>query len=159
MASITLIPVLAEGFTVHHGQFFGERAGEPYISIGLSLDRLLYISDASEIPEDSYKIISALKVDVLIIDCLRPREHTSHFGLAKSIRATRRINAPKTYFIGFAHDITHEDWERIGHALETGNWEEADLTKAIMDVMEWIPREPYLWVRPSYDGLLLRVEA
>jgi phosphoribosyl 1,2-cyclic phosphodiesterase len=127
--------------------------------MGLSINRLLYISDASKIPEDSYETISKLKVDVLIIDCLRPREHISHFGLAKSIEATRRINAPKTYFIGFAHDITHDDWERIGRALETGDWEEVDLPKAIIDAMEYVPREPYLWVRPSYDGLLLRVEA
>src|SRR5713101_3829699 len=70
-----------ERSTVHHGQFFGEQAGVPYISMGLSIDRLLYISDASEIPEDSYKIIGALKVDLLVLDCLRPREHTSHFGL------------------------------------------------------------------------------
>jgi len=127
--------------------------------MGLSIDCLLYISDASKIPEESYKIISELKIDLLIIDCLRPREHISHFGLAKSIEATRRINAPKTFFVGFAHDITHDDWEKLGDALETGNWEKADFSKAIMDAMEHVPREPCLWVRPSYDGLLLRVEA
>jgi len=127
--------------------------------MGFSIDRLLYISDASEIPEDSYKSIGALKVDLLVLDCLRPREHASHFGLAKSIEATRRINAPKTYFIGFAHDITNDDWERIGGALETGNWEEAGLSEAIMGALEHVPREPCMWVRPTYDGLLLRVEA
>ena len=127
--------------------------------MGLSIDRLLYISDASEIPEDSYKVIDALKVDLLVLDCLRPREHTSHFGLAKSIQATRRINAPKTYWVGFAHDITHDDWERIGGALETGNWEGAGLAKTTMDTLEHVPREPCMWVRPSHDGLLLRVEA
>ena len=154
-----LSPVYAERPTVHHGQFFGEQAGEPYISMGLSIDRLLYISDASGIPEDSYKIISELKLDILILDCLRPRVHTSHFGLAQSIEATRRINAPKTYFIGFAHDITHDDWEKIGGALESGKWEEAGLSKAIMDAMGHVPREPRMRIRPSYDGLLLRVEA
>lgn len=127
--------------------------------MGLSIDRLLYISDASDIPEDSYKIIGGLKVDLLVLDCLRPREHTSHFGLAKSIEATRRINAPKTYFIGFGHNITHDDWERIGDALETGTWEEAGLPKSAMNALEHVPREPCIWVRPSYDGLLLRVKA
>lgn len=127
--------------------------------MGLSIDRLLYISDASDIPEDSYKIIGGLKVDLLVLDCLRPREHTSHFGLAKSIEATRRINAPKTYFIGFAHDITHDEWERIGDAFETGTWEEAGLSKATMSALEHVPREPCIWVRPSHDGLLLRVKA
>lgn len=129
------------------------------MSMGLSIDRLLYIPDASGIPEDSYNIISELKLEVLIIDCLRPRAHKSHFGLAQSIEATRRINAPKTFFIGFAHDITHSDWEKIGDVLETGNWEEGGLSKVIMDAMEHVPREPRVWVRPSYDGLLLRVEA
>ena len=156
--AIALTPVHVERPTVHHGQFFGEQAGAPYLSMGLSIGRLLYIPDASGIPEDSYKIISGLKLDVLIIDCLRPRKHTSHFGLAQSIEATRRINAPKTYFIGFAHDITHDDWEKIGDVLETGNWEEGGLSKAIMDAMEHVPREPRMRVRPSYDGLLLRVE-
>jgi len=126
--------------------------------MGLSIDRLIYISDASGIPEDSYKTISELKFDVLIIDCLRPKEHISHFGLAQSIEAIRRINAPKTYFIGFAHDMTHDDWEKIGDILETGNWEEGGLSKAIIDAMKHVPREPRTWVRPSYDGLLLRVE-
>lgn len=158
-ASITLDLVHVERPTVHHGQLFGEQAGEPYISLGLSIGRLLYISDASGIPEDSYKIISELKLDVLIIDCLRPREHISHFGLAQSIEAIRRINTPKTYFIGFAHDITHDDWEKISDALESGNWEEGGLSKAIMDAMEHVPREPRIRVRPSYDGLLLRVGA
>jgi len=159
MASITLTLVHVERPTVHHGQFFGEQAGEPYISMGLSIGRLLYIADASGIPEDSYKIISELKPQVLIIDCLRPREHISHFGLAQSIEAIRRINAPKTYLTGFAHDITHDDWERIGDVLETGKWEEGGLSKAIMDAIEHLPREPRMWVRPSFDGLLLRVEA
>ena len=80
--------------------------------VGYRIGSLAYITDASELPEDTYAALrgegayAALgPVHTLVLNALRITPHPSHFSLSESIAAAERIGAKNTYFIHFSHDI------------------------------------------------------
>lgn len=73
--------------------------------LGLRLGRFAYLTDCSEIPERSWALLEGL--DVLVLDALRERPHSTHFHLEAAVEAARRIGARRTYFTHMAHDLRH----------------------------------------------------
>ncbi|HOD40463.1 MAG: Phosphoribosyl 1,2-cyclic phosphodiesterase [bacterium ADurb.Bin243] len=65
-----------------------------------------YIPDVKEIPRESFKKLEGL--DVLIIDALRARPHSTHLCLNESIEIVRTLKPAKTYFTHIDHEIMHE---------------------------------------------------
>ena len=53
-------------------------------------DKIAYISDCSGIYKKDLKFLKNL--DYLIIDCLRKREHPSHFNFNQAINLIQRTN-------------------------------------------------------------------
>lgn len=105
---------------VHHGRFFGSNP-RPYICLAYLFDRsLCYMADVSEIPLTTWKLLeSSLRphsstpeqkeppiLPLLVLDTLRIPNHASHFGLAQAISTARRLNASRTYLLGFAHRVS-----------------------------------------------------
>jgi phosphoribosyl 1,2-cyclic phosphate phosphodiesterase len=74
--------------------------------LGFRFLNIAYLTDCSSIPEESYGKLKDL--DVLIINALRHRPHSTHFTLAQALEQSRKINAKKTYFTHICHDIEHE---------------------------------------------------
>ncbi|MFH1429533.1 MAG: MBL fold metallo-hydrolase [Candidatus Margulisiibacteriota bacterium] len=74
------------------------------------LGNIAYVTDCSQIPEESYALLNGL--DVLILDALRITPHPTHFNLEEAIEAAQRIGAKKTYFTHIAHQIEHEKVSR-----------------------------------------------
>ncbi|KAF0811646.1 Phosphoribosyl 1,2-cyclic phosphate phosphodiesterase [Andreprevotia sp. IGB-42] len=72
---------------------------------GFRIGNVAYITDVSEIPEDSYERLQGL--DLLILDCLREQPHPTHFGVAQSIAAAQRIGARRTVFIHMTHELEY----------------------------------------------------
>lgn len=72
---------------------------------GFRINDLAYITDCSEIPEQTFSLLNG--VGVLILNALRREPHPTHFSLAQSIEAAERINARKTFFTHISHGLEH----------------------------------------------------
>ena len=73
--------------------------------LGFRFGNLAYCTDTNLIPDETWPLLEG--VDTLILDCLRPTRHPTHFSLAESLAAARRVGARRTLLVHMAHDIEH----------------------------------------------------
>ncbi len=78
----------------------------PVQTYGYRFLNTAYIPDAKFVPEESVKLLYGL--DVLIIDALRLRPHTTHLNLDEAVEAVKILKPKKTYFTHIDHEIMHE---------------------------------------------------
>ena len=64
-----------------------------------------YATDLSEIPPAALDGLRNL--DVLVLDCLRFRPHTTHLWLERALEYVFELRPRRTYFTHMAHDILH----------------------------------------------------
>jgi len=74
--------------------------------LGYRIGNLAYITDVSDIPDKSMKLLDGL--EVLLLDCLRFKPHFTHFGFDQSVEVASKINAKDTYFIHMTHDLEYD---------------------------------------------------
>ena len=67
-----------------------------------------YISDCHEIPDAAVERLKG--VDVLVLDCLREREHPTHLNLSRARAYAGRIKPKRTYLVHMCHDFLHVEW-------------------------------------------------
>jgi phosphoribosyl 1,2-cyclic phosphate phosphodiesterase len=65
-----------------------------------------YLTDMSDIPEESYPLLKNL--DILVLDALRHEPHPSHSHLAKSIELVEKIAPRRAFFTHISHGLDHE---------------------------------------------------
>jgi len=70
-----------------------------------------YLTDMSDIPEESVTLLQGL--DVLILDALRHDPHSSHSHLEKSIAFVKRLKPRRAFFTHMSHDLDHAATEAI----------------------------------------------
>jgi len=76
-----------------------------------------YATDLSEIPPATMDGLRNL--DVLVIDCLRFKEHPTHLWLEKSLDYVGQLRPRRAYFTHIAHDVKHErDSARLPKGVE-----------------------------------------
>ncbi|XP_037497508.1 putative hydrolase C777.06c isoform X2 [Jatropha curcas] len=81
--------------------------GSGYRSLGFRFGNICYISDVSEIPEETYPLLK--DCEILILDALRPdRSSSTHFGLPRALDEVRKIKPKRTLFTGMMHLMDHE---------------------------------------------------
>jgi phosphoribosyl 1,2-cyclic phosphate phosphodiesterase len=73
--------------------------------LGFRIGNLAYCTDTNHIPEPSFALLQGL--DVLVLDGLRFRRHTTHFSIEQAIEAAQRIGARRTLLTHMAHDVSH----------------------------------------------------
>lgn len=95
--------------------------------LGYRIGRVAYITDTSYIPEQSIRRLKDL--DLLILDCLRPRPHTTHLNVAQAVEYARRIGARKTVMTHMGFELEYEKFRK-------------ELPKGMV---------------PAYDGMQIRV--
>ncbi|GLU14718.1 hypothetical protein SLE2022_312710 [Rubroshorea leprosula] len=100
-----------EPFIVHEIKFTPLPVwhGRDYCSLGFRFGDICYISDVSEIPEETYPLLE--DCELLVMDALRPdRSSATHFGLPRALEEVRKIKPTKTLFTGMVrmHLIDHE---------------------------------------------------
>ncbi len=78
---------------------------------GYRIGNLGYITDASEISENSMKLLEG--VDVLLLDCLRMEPHFTHLSFPESIEIAKKINAKETYLIHMTHSLEYESLKKL----------------------------------------------
>jgi phosphoribosyl 1,2-cyclic phosphate phosphodiesterase len=74
--------------------------------LGFRVGKIAYCTDVSQIPEPSFDLLRDL--DVLILDALQWKKHTTHFSVEEAVAAARRIGAKRTLFTHIAHALGHE---------------------------------------------------
>lgn len=81
--------------------------GRGYRSLGFRFGNICYISDVSDIPEETYPLLK--DCEILILDALRPdRSSSTHFGLPRALEEVRKIQPKRTLFTGMMHLMDHD---------------------------------------------------
>ncbi|KAB2061086.1 hypothetical protein ES319_A10G062900v1 [Gossypium barbadense] len=93
--------------------------GHGYRSLGFRFGDICYISDVSDIPEETYPLLG--NCEILILDALRPdRSSSTHFGLPRALEEVRKIKPKRTLFTGMMHLMDHEKVsEYLENLMET----------------------------------------
>ncbi len=87
-----------------------------------------YISDVSCIPEKTLAKIRDL--DILIIDALRFREHSTHFNIRQALNIVEAVKPKKTYFTHICHDIMHSKVDPLFKDKKSEYFTEHDVSLA-----------------------------
>jgi len=116
----------------------------------------------SYIPQDVWALLESRSstdsrpLPVVVLDCLRLHPHTSHVGLGGSTALARKINALRTYWTGFSHDVTHNEYITLGEIVGGAKREPSQLTEIELEgsaIIEEVQSNNNIWVRPAHDGL------
>ncbi|TJZ74759.1 MBL fold metallo-hydrolase [Chitiniphilus eburneus] len=83
--------------------------------LGFRVGNVAFLTDVSAVPEESFALLERL--DVLILDCLREREHPTHLSVAQSLALARRIGARRTVLIHMTHEL---EYHALGARLPPG---------------------------------------
>jgi len=60
-------------------------------------------------------------LDVLVLDCLRFKEHPTHLWVDKALEFVAALKPRRTFFTHMAHDVKHErDSKRLPEGVEFG---------------------------------------
>src|SRR5207237_2728291 len=78
--------------------------------LGFRVGSMAYCTDVSRIPEESFALLENL--EVLVLDALQYKRHTTHFSVEEAIEAANRIGAKQTLFTHIAHALGHEETNR-----------------------------------------------
>ena len=70
--------------------------------LGFRLGKIAYVTDCSYIPDTTIALMQGL--EVLVLDCLRPKPHSTHLHVDLALDYARKIGAQRTVF-------THMGWE------------------------------------------------
>ncbi len=103
IAGVTWTPI-----PLLHGEMpiLGFRVGNAGQSGGLA-----YCTDVSHIPEPSLALLEGL--DVLVLDALQWRKHTTHFSVEEAMEVSKRIGAKQTLFTHIAHALAHGETNKL----------------------------------------------
>lgn len=73
--------------------------------LGYRFGRFAYLTDCNRLDDEAWGRLEGL--DVLVLDALRERPHSTHFSLAEAVEAARRIGAARTFFTHMCHRLPH----------------------------------------------------
>ena len=76
------------------------------VILGYRIGNMAYLTDISEIPEESLALLQGL--DLLLLDCLRYKPHHTHINLEQSLAYASHIKAKETYLIHMTHEMEYE---------------------------------------------------
>lgn len=83
---------------LHHGEYFD--------TLGFRIGNVAYCTDLNAMPEASKEHLRGL--DVLILDALREKGHSTHLNLAEAIALAEELEAKQVYFTHMCHELEHE---------------------------------------------------
>jgi len=77
----------------------------PFEVLGFRFGNVAYCTDTNGIPDETWPLLEG--VDTLILDCLRPTPHPTHFSLAESLAVAAKVKARRTLFVHMSHELSH----------------------------------------------------
>ena len=78
---------------------------------GYRIGNLAYLTDCSHIPAASMKMLE--KLDVLVLDALRPRDHPTHLSTQQAFALGQKLMPKRMFLTHLCHDQTHIQLERL----------------------------------------------
>lgn len=75
--------------------------------LGFRFGDFVFVTDASEIPPESFKLMRNCRT--LVLNALRPKPHPTHFSLDEAVDIAREIGAEHTYFVHMTHYLEHHE--------------------------------------------------
>lgn len=105
-APFDLFGLLIQPINIYHGnmQILGFRIGG-----------LAYITDCSQIPDDSKKMLDNL--DVLILGALRHKPHPTHFSIQEAVQIGAELKSKRVILTHLSHNL---DYSETNKALPDG---------------------------------------
>jgi phosphoribosyl 1,2-cyclic phosphate phosphodiesterase len=73
---------------------------------GYRIGSMSYITDLSEIPEETYRMLRG--TTVLVLGVLRYAPHPTHLNVDKALKIIERVEPEVAYFTHISHDFDHE---------------------------------------------------
>lgn len=74
--------------------------------LGYRFGPLAYVTDCNRIPRESMGMLRGL--DVLVLDALRHRPHSTHFTVAEALGVIEDLRPARAYLTHMTHDLDHE---------------------------------------------------
>jgi riboflavin kinase/FMN adenylyltransferase len=87
--------------------------------LGYGFGKAAYLTDFSELPESSMKLLEGL--DDLIIDALRDIPHPMHQTVEQALAIVRKLAPQRAWFTHIAHDLSHAETNQRLRALGLPN--------------------------------------
>lgn len=81
------------------------------IVYGFRFGGAAYLTDHSDIPEESMRQLSGL--DVLFLDALRHRPHPTHSTVERSLQSVEKLAPRRAFFTHICHDLPHARTEEL----------------------------------------------
>lgn len=78
--------------------------------LGFRIGAFAYLTDCSYIPDETIAKMQGL--EVLVLDCLRPKPHSTHLHVELALEYARRIGAKKTVFTHMGHEIEYDSFKK-----------------------------------------------
>ncbi|KAK3426767.1 hypothetical protein EUGRSUZ_F03136 [Eucalyptus grandis] len=124
--------------------------GQGYRSLGFRFGKVCYISDVSEIPEETYPLLR--DCDILIMDALRPdRSSSTHFGLPRALEEVRKIQPKRTLFTVSFSKLFFLVWKMAKGMMHLMDHE------AVNEDLKKLLETEGIDVQLSYDGLRIPI--
>lgn len=79
----------------------------PHLITAYRFGRAAYVTDQSDIPEESAPLLEGL--DVLFLDALRREPHPMHSTLDQALGWVERLRPRRAYFTHVCHDLSHAE--------------------------------------------------
>jgi phosphoribosyl 1,2-cyclic phosphate phosphodiesterase len=73
--------------------------------LGFRFGNFAYLTDCNAIPDESWPLIEG--VELLVLDALRDKKHTTHFTVAEALAVVERLRPARTWFTHMSHDLPH----------------------------------------------------
>lgn len=81
--------------------------GRRATAFGYRFGDVVYVSDASGIPDSTARLMQ--DAEVMVMDALRPAHpHGSHFILEEALEQLRRLRPKRAFLVDMTHDFDHE---------------------------------------------------
>ncbi|MFL6259251.1 MAG: MBL fold metallo-hydrolase [Thermoanaerobaculia bacterium] len=74
---------------------------------GYRIGGFAYVTDCNQIPEASFRRLEG--VEILVLDALRHRPHSTHFSVEEALEIAERIGPRRTILTHMAHEVDHDD--------------------------------------------------
>lgn len=78
--------------------------------LGYRINDMAYLTDCSDIPESTLKLMTDLKI--LVLDCLRFTPHPTHLNVDQALKFAKKIGAEQTYLTHMGHDIEYDSFKK-----------------------------------------------
>ena len=74
--------------------------------LGFRFGNVAYCTDVNHIPPESMDELQGL--NVLVLDCLRPEPHATHFGLRDALKVVEQLQPTRTLLTHMSHHFDHD---------------------------------------------------